>query len=167
MLSPPIEIDHLLAAGDNEAPMECSYAFVADAANQEAGGKLNVLGIFDRVTPEKYPYLHPQLFLVVTLTADPAEFGKKKEFEISLIDPDARILTTMKASGVVPRPDSGTKATMQIVLQMVNTPFPAPGPYAFSVLVNGDRKASIPLEAVTRKAPARRRRGNGGRKQGN
>lgn len=139
--------------------MDCTLAFVADAANADAAGKLNVLGIFDRVQSPTFPYLHPQMSLVVNLAASPSEFGKKKDFEIDLVDPDGRLLTQMKASGEVPRPEPGARgATMQIVLQMVNTPFPKPGPYAIEILVGGDSKARIPIDAILVKV-ARKRSG--------
>lgn len=127
--------------------MDCKLAFVADAANV-SNGKLNVLGIFDQLTPREYPYLHPQMYLVVSFQATPPEYGRKKNFEISMLDPDGRLLTTLKASGNVPKPEAGKRANFQIVLQMVNTPFPKPGPYEIVVLVGGDHKAAIPLEAV-------------------
>lgn len=127
--------------------MECKLAFVADAAN-DSKGKLNVLGIFDQLTPREYPYLHPQMYLVLAFKATPAEFGRKKNFEIALLDPDGKPLTTLKVSAKVPKPDAGKTANLQIVLQMVNTPFPKPGPYEIGVLVGGDQKATIPIEAV-------------------
>ena len=163
MISRPNDFDTASNRIDNRVPMECSFALVADAANQEASGKLNVLGVFDRLTPDKFPYLHPQMFLIASFRASPAEFGRKKDFEISFLDPDARVLTSVKGSAIVPKPDAGMKATLQIVLQMVNTPFPKPGPYEISVFVGGDQKASVPLEAIARKVP--KRRGNGRRKQ--
>jgi hypothetical protein len=98
------------------------------------------------------------MFLIVSFTAGAGEFGKKKNFEISLLDPDGIALTSVKASATVPKAGGGAKATMQIVLQMVNTPFPKPGPYEIAVLVGGDQKASIPLEAVMRKVPSRRKK---------
>ncbi len=141
--------------------MDCTLSLVADAANNADNGKLNVLGVFDRVSTDKYPYLLPQMFVVITFKASAAEFGRKKKFEIVLVDPDARNLTKISASGNVPKPDAGTKATMQIILQMVNTPFPKPGPYQISVLVDGDEKASIPLEAIQVKPPRKRAKKSG------
>ena len=137
--------------------MDVKLAFVADAAN-DAQGKLNVLGIFDRVNPSEYPYIHPQMCLVVSFEASPAEFGRTKNIEIMLLDPDARPLSSMKASGKVPKPEAGTQAHFQFILRLVNTPFPKHGPYEFAILVGGDRKASIQIEAVPIPKPPRKKR---------
>jgi hypothetical protein len=98
------------------------------------------------------------MFLIVSFHATPAEFGKQKRFEISLRDPDGHALMTTRANGVVPKPEAGKRATFQIVLQMVNTPFPRPGPYEIAVLVGDDQKATIPLEAVEPPKPAKPQR---------
>jgi len=144
--------------------MDVKLAFVADAAN-DTEGKLNVLGIFDQVTPTEYPYIHPQMCLVVSFQASPAEFGKTKDIEITLLDPDGRPLSTIQATGQVPKPKAGRKAAFQIILRLVNTPFPKHGPYELAILVGGDQKDSIQIEAVpVPKAPRKKRKktdGNG------
>lgn len=138
--------------------MDATFSFVADAANADATGKLNVLGIFGQIRPSAFPYLHPSMFVIFNLTASASEFGRKRDFEISLMDPDGHALQQIKASSVVPKPESGGKATIQIVLQMVNTPFPKPGPYSIDLMVGDDRKAWIPLDVVATPKPKRRPR---------
>ena len=137
--------------------MECKLAFVADAAN-DTQGKLNVLGIFDQLNPAEYPYLHPQMCLVVSFQASPAEFGRTKDIEIALVDPDGRPLVNLKSSTDVPKPAAGKKANLRFILNMVNTPFPKEGPYEIVVLVGGDQKASVPIEAIPIPKPQPKRR---------
>lgn len=156
MLTHANKIDARRKASNNRHPMECKLAFVADAAN-DAQGKLNVLGIFDQLTPKEYPYLHPQMCLVVSFQPTVAEYGRKREFEISLIDPDGRPLTTLKTKGTISKPEAGRKAPFQIILRMVNTPFPKAGPYEIAVLVDGDQKASVQIEALPAPKPSKRR----------
>jgi hypothetical protein len=139
--------------------MECTLALLADFANREENGKLNVLGIFDRVQSPKYPYAVPQFFVVIKLTAGPAEYGSKKDVQIVLLDPDGRPKGKINAKGEVPTPEEGGRAAMELVLGMIGVPFEKPGNYAIAVLVNGEEKASIPLEAVlVKNAPTRRRK---------
>ena len=158
MIICPIDFDNRTAGADNEIPMECTLALLADAANREEGGKLNVLGVFDQLYANDFPTVHPQLYVVVRLTANPAEFGRKKEFEIILLDPDGTpVSPPLKGKGNVPTPPDARRASIEVILRMVNVPFAKPGSYAISVLVSGEEKASIPLEVVKR---ARKRRGN-------
>lgn len=152
-----------MMAADNEVPMECTLALVADAANNAEGGKLNVLGIFNQVYSDKFPYQLPQMFVVVRLSAGPAEFGLEKRFEIVLLSPDGDAIGRLKGKGQVPQVKGVTRANMELLLKMVNVPFKKPGSYAISVLVSGEEKASIPLEVVERKVspPKKRRKKNG------
>lgn len=137
--------------------MEISLALVADAANREESGKLNVLGVFDQVYSDKFPYRHPEMFVVVRFTANPSEFGKKKEIEVCLLDPDGNVVgARLTAKGQVPVPEAGGRASIEMLLRMVNVPFERPGRYAVSILVAGEEKASIPLEVLERK---RRKKG--------
>jgi len=79
LLRRPLQIDHAGVRSDNGLPMECTLALLADAANREEGGKLNVLGVFDVIYSDKFPYAMPQFYVVVRLTAGPAEYGTKKD----------------------------------------------------------------------------------------
>jgi hypothetical protein len=145
----PNGFDNAVDGADNRGPMECTLAVVADAANREVGGKLNVLGVFDQIYGKKFPMVTPQFYVVVRLTANPAEFGRKKEFEIVLLDPDGKpVKAPLKGKAKVPAPQDAGRASIEIILQMVNVPFAKPGSYAISVLVSGEEKASIPLEAL-------------------
>jgi len=138
--------------------MEPTFAVVADAASRDETGKLNILGIFDQVYSDKFPLLYPQLFLAVRFSANPSEFGRRKEIEIQFVDPDGRVLGGGKAKGEVPKPEGGTRANVEILLRMGNVPFEKPGPYHFSVLVAGEEKARIPIDAVVRKQQRQRRK---------
>jgi hypothetical protein len=139
--------------------MDFIFGIVADAANLDASGKINVLGIFDKVTPTSYPYLHPQMYVVASLRPTAAEAGRKKDIELIFQDPDGRALSNITAKGVVVPPTrGGSVSAIRMVLPLVNTPFPKPGPYQIAILVNGDGKGSIPIEAVPPASRAPRRK---------
>ena len=143
---------------DNKRPMECTLALVADAANHEEGGKLNILGAFDQVYTDEFPYVLPQMFVVVRLIANPSEFGRTKELELVLHDQDGIMVgQPIKAKGKVPTPTGGGQARMELILRMNNVPFEKPGDYAISVLVSGDQKASIRLGVLKRPAKKKRK----------
>ena len=67
--------------------MEIDLAVLADAATVDMSGKLNILGIFDRISVGELPAHHPHLSLVLRLSASMSEAGSHK-MEIVLRDPE-------------------------------------------------------------------------------
>jgi len=49
--------------------MEVVLAVLADYANVSQEGKLNIMGIFDIISSEKFPTFHPEMKLVVQFEA--------------------------------------------------------------------------------------------------
>src|SRR3989337_821075 len=111
--------------------MEVSFALLADAANVSREGKLNVLGAFDRIYGSKFPLTWPRMVLVTRFVASAAEVGG----------------ATGKIR--VPQGQAGRQLKINHVLPMSMT-FPAPGGYSIEILVNGESKATVPLEVVQR-----------------
>jgi hypothetical protein len=131
--------------------MELTHAFLADAANMTESGKLNVLGVFNQIYSANFPYRHPQMTCVVRLMAQPAEFGKEKDLEITLMDSDGKSLGALRAETTVPTPEGGRRAYIELILGLNNVPFQHPGDYEFAILVDGEQKGTIPIEVVERK----------------
>lgn len=152
MINRPNDFDTAWAPPDNISPMDVTLAFLADSANTSDNGKLNVLGMFNEVYSDTFPYQHPLMFCVVRLTATASEFGKKKRIEVVFLTADGKSLGTISGDAGVPKPAAGKRASVELILRLHNVPFPAPGDYEFAVLVDGDQKWSIPLSAVKRKA---------------
>lgn len=122
---------------------------LADAANISREGKLNILGAFDRIYGTKFPLHWPRMVLVTRFEASAAEFGSEKSLEIITMDADGKKLG--KASGKMKIGEGRTGRQIKInhVLPMGMT-FPAPGEYSIEILVNGESKATVPLEVVQR-----------------
>ena len=66
--------------------MDVDLALLADAATIDGAGKLNILGIFDRLHTPKFPARHPKMALVLRFSAPLTETGSH-EIEITLKDP--------------------------------------------------------------------------------
>jgi hypothetical protein len=66
--------------------MEVDLALLADAATIDATGKMNILGVFDRIGVSQFPAQHGRIALVLRLTAGTSEMGTH-EMEIRLSDP--------------------------------------------------------------------------------
>lgn len=124
--------------------MLVKLAVLADYANVTSDGKLNILGIFDRMNVLNLPAVHPQMNLVLRLEAHPAEHGRAHPVEIRLHDPDGQTIFEV-AGEIVPQGDPGEAVSTNQILTLNNLQLGKTGGYTFVVLVNNDLKAEIPL----------------------
>lgn len=126
--------------------MEIDLALLADAATIDASGKLNLLGVFDRLATPSFPTRHPRLALVLRFAAGVHEVGTH-QVAIALKAPDGTQL--MRIDGEMnlaagPRQVAGGVLVPHI-LNVDGLVFPAAGVYAFDVLVDGEHHVSLPL----------------------
>ena len=135
------------------ASMDVAFALLADAANVSREGKLNVLGAFDRIYGSSFPLTWPRMVLVMRFEASAAEFGTEKAIDIVTLDADGKKLGTATGKMTLPTGQAGRQLKINHVLPMTVT-FPGPGQYSIEILVNGEPKATVPLEVVQREEKA-------------
>ena len=135
--------------------MEVDLALLADAATIDGSGKLNILGIFDRLTTTSFPTRHPRLCLVLRFSAGVQEVGKH-EVQISLKGPDGRQLIGINGEmNLAPGPSlAGGAVLVPHVLNMDGLIFPVAGRYAFDVRVDGEHHVTLPLSVIGPEASA-------------
>lgn len=126
--------------------MEIDLALLADAATVDVAGKLNILGVFDRISVQEFPAQHAHLSLVLRISASVDEAGHHT-MQIVLRDPDG--LRMMRMDGdlhVGPGPAlAGGQTRIPRVLNLGRLVFPKGGQYAFDVSLDGKHHATIPL----------------------
>jgi len=124
--------------------MEIQLGLICDYANVSSEGKLNVMGIFDRIRASAFPAVHPLMQLVLVFSASAAEKGRDKQIQVRLLDEDGESL--MDVGGHVTVPDTpGPTVQLQHIYALQMLQFNGPGSYAFHVLINEDTKRVIPL----------------------
>ena len=129
--------------------MEVAFALLADGANVSREGKLNILGAFDRLYASKFPFTWPRMMLVARFVASAAEYGTEKSIEIVTMDADGKKLGTASGKMTLPASASGRELKINHILPMTIT-FPSTGEYSIEILINGEPKATVPLEVVQR-----------------
>jgi hypothetical protein len=126
--------------------VEVKLAVLADYANVSQDGKLNIMGIFQEINAPSLPFPLPQMFLVLTFEAGPAEFGSQKQLRIVLVDDDGEEKIALEGEVQVPRPPRrGRQAYINEAIGLAGVPFEKAGDYHFAILVGGETKETVPL----------------------
>jgi hypothetical protein len=124
--------------------MQVKLALLADYANVTGEGKLNILGIFDRITVQQLPVVHPQMHLILRLEAHSTERNRTHNIEIRLHDPDGETVFEVKGD-MVPQGTSVLSTSTNQILTLNNLQLEKTGGYNFVVFVDNDLKAEVPL----------------------
>jgi len=124
--------------------MQLRYALLCDHANVTQDGKLNCIGIFDRLFATSFPALHRELFLVTAFETDPEDEGEQRQIHIQLINSDGQTLTDLQGQiefGV------GKQVVNQLHV-FHDLQFASSGPYQFNIFFDDNLVKAIDLELV-------------------
>ncbi len=125
--------------------MEIDLALLADAATIDASGKLNILGIFDRISVAQFPAQHGRVTLVLRFTAGTSEIGSH-DVHIRMSDPGgAEVLSLNGEIQLVGGPAVHDGIRVPHILNLDGLVFVGAGMYGFDVKVDGEHHVSIPL----------------------
>ena len=133
--------------------MKVEIFTLCDAATTDAGGKMNVLGSFDRIQATGTPVMHPLCALAIKMRFERLEEGEKR-IRISFMDSDgAAVMPTLDANTHVAFPPGEHSMTACLVLQIQQLKLPNFGEYSIDLGVDGRHEASIPLFVRQATAP--------------
>ena len=129
--------------------MEVDLALLCDAATVDASGKLNILGVFDRLNVSRLPARHPRMSLVLRFRGDVSEVGEHT-LAIALKDPEGGEL--FSADGKLNigggRGSAGEGIRVPQVLNFDGLVFESEGRYVFDVRVDGTHHVAVPLRVL-------------------
>ena len=137
--------------------MEVDLALMADAATVDASGKLNILGVFDRIAAPGFPMQHGRLSLVLRFVAGMQDAGVHKA-EILLQTPRGEELVRLNGEINLDPGPAGAGGMIRVpqVINLDGLVFPEAGRYALEVKVDGQHHVGLPLTVMAQAPPASR-----------
>jgi hypothetical protein len=130
-------------------------ALLADYANVTTDGKLNVMGVFGRMTVTRLPITYPSLYLVARFEARVTE-GTRHTVQVALVDTDGQEVVPKLA----PIPlhfqitGPGRPLRAQLLMEFADLRLPVLGEYDFHIFVDGEYLESVPLYLESVSEPA-------------
>jgi hypothetical protein len=125
---------------------EVEYAFLADAAEVQAGSKFHILGGgVSRLSGPAFPFVHPHLSLVVGLRMTSVERNKEHELGFIVTAPDGAQVANASGRVVSHGPADATDVVVTIAIDLWNMTLNVAGEYAVRITVNGSERKRLPL----------------------
>jgi hypothetical protein len=124
--------------------VEVNFAFFCDAATIDASGKVNVLGIFNRITALAFPCVIPKITFVFELLAHRAEVGKHT-LKIVFMDEDGKSFLP-SAEGAVEI--KSAPANIHQIFEFKKVKFEKPGIHEADIVINGNHTKAVKLNLV-------------------
>ena len=127
--------------------MDVEVFALCDAAT-DSGGKLNVLGAFDRINSRKFPLVHPHCAIALRVRFDRIEEGNHR-VKISLIDEDGKsIIPGIDGNIGIKFPGEVQSVCANMVLNMNGLKFERAGQYSIELALDGRHEKSLPVNVV-------------------
>jgi len=120
---------------------------LVDAANISVEGKLNLLGIFQKIGSAEFPCQFP-CALVALFEPDAFDRGTQCPVRIELIDEDGQEMFRMDGMQVtIPDQPGHLLQTCNLIVNLRPLTLTKPGPHSFKVLVRDRLAGEIRLQA--------------------
>lgn len=121
--------------------MDIKYAFVSDAATIDASGKVNVLGIFDRIWFDHYPNIWPRLYLTVCIDIHRSESNIQHTLKMELVNAQGKlVLSPHEQTFIVDR-----ERSVPFIIGVDAIKFESSGYYTWDISVDGHFLKNVPL----------------------
>lgn len=127
------------------------FLFLADAANVDRFGKLNVLGIFKTVNFNRIPGILIKFTIICTISLLNPE--KPFKVDIKIKDESGDLVTTKTPLSFPFKPQEGNKDnSVNLLIDMINLKFDSFGKYEVEIFVNETKIGSTFLQVLEKKS---------------
>lgn len=125
--------------------MRIDLALLADAATVDSSGKLNILGVFDRIDTRGFPAQHGRIALVLRFRGDFNDAGQH-HLRMRLAAPGGQEIAAVEGElELGPPPQPTVPIHIPHIINMDGIVFGVPGTYSFDVYLDGEHEVSVPL----------------------
>ena len=129
--------------------LEIKLATIADAANISREGKLNITGIFNNIKTASFPASHPCMVLVYVIEGDRSDSQAQHILKVDLIDEDGTLIIPSLEGKINFRTVGDVnKVSASQIIQFANVQFKKHGRHEFKILLNGEVRATVPLDII-------------------
>lgn len=128
--------------------MEVEIFALCDAAT-DSGGKLNILGAFDRITTRQFPAVHPHCAIALRVRFDRIEEGNHR-VKINFVNADGKsVMPSVDGNIGVKFPPDVQSVCANMVLGINGLKFESLGQYSIDLAIDGRHEKSLPVNVVT------------------
>lgn len=120
-------------------------AVLADEANVSQEGKLNLMGIFDRIAAAEFPVVHPKMVFAFRVEAEFGDAGRLFPVRVTLEDDTGAALFEAAGELMAPHVAMGEFSTANQLFALIGVQFPRAGMYRFVVQVGDSAPHETPL----------------------
>ncbi len=106
------------------------------AAVEPQTGKLNVIGVFNRITAKSFPLTYHRMYIAVRLEAEMEDGSEPHQLLITLAGEDGHEMLAIKGDFEMPKSSRGIFPQLEIVCEFNQLKFPAAGDYRIYVRVD-------------------------------
>jgi hypothetical protein len=124
--------------------VEIEIFTVCDFA-QDNGGKLTIVGTFDRITPPAYPYVHPAFGIACRLRFSQNELGRH-HLQIKVSSPENQeVLANIEGDINVAATPNAEFSAFNLAVNFHQTQFQERGVYPIQLFVDGEWRTGLKL----------------------
>lgn len=117
------------------------FSVLCDDVRREHNGKMILLGLFETIGAQRFPVVHPTLFVVNRWCNGVGRFRQKTILHY----PDNRVMAEDAYTDII-LDDLKSKHT--IIARFSNLRFPSPGEYGIEIKLDNDTKIRYPMMIV-------------------
>ena len=119
--------------------IQINFIHFCDAATIDGSGKLNILGIFNKIILKEIPSKLPKFSLVVALIFEKKSIPKNR-LEITIIGPKKETLDIKPPINIeflIPKLNQEKKVDLNLILDILNLEFKNTGHHHVKIFLNG------------------------------
>lgn len=117
--------------------MKVEFVLFVEAVNKSASGTLNILGEFNTLYSDEFPFIRPGFAFIVRLKGE-AKGQNSYKIRAELVKPGSDMPLAQFETSATPQPGKESDPMRgDIVVNAYGIVFPEPGEYEFNVYIDG------------------------------